>query len=242
MRFFVGFLILFSSTLALAMPDYEREKRWADQVTPSIMVGDPIDLTLPNARKFLGIYTETNNPRAALIVVHGIGVHPDWGIVGTLRTRLSESGFVTLSIQMPVLASEATSDLYTPSFPEAVERIASAVDFLRAKGYQKIAVVSHSLGSRMSLAYFRQSKKDLAGWVALSMGGDDDFAGLQLPILDVYGEYDLPQVLTNNRKRALSLKKVPRAKQIKIEKADHFYNQHEDAMLKVVQDFLYTLP
>ncbi len=242
MRFFIGLLILLSSSLALATSDYDREKRWADQVTPSIMAGDPVYLNLSNEQNFLGIFTETNNPRAALIVVHGIGVHPDWGIVGTLRTRLAESGFVTLSIQMPVLASDAKADLYPPTFPEASERIASAVDFLRAKGYQRIAVVSHSLGSRMSLVYVRQYQKNLVGWVALSMGGNDDYAGLKLPILDVYGEYDLPQVLTNNRKRALSLKKVLHAKQIKIGKADHFYNQHEDELLKVVQDFLNKLP
>jgi predicted alpha/beta-hydrolase family hydrolase len=242
MRFIFGLWLLLLPVLGLASPDYAREKRMADEITPSIMVGDPVDLAMPDGRKFLGIFSATNNARIALIVVHGIGVHPDWGIVSTLRTRLAESGYATLSIQMPVLAADAKSELYQATFPQAAERIASAVDFLHGKGYQKIAIVSHSLGARMSLPYVRQHQAKLTAWVALGIGGDEDYAGLKLPMLDVYGEHDLPQVLVNVEKRALSLKDNRQAKQIKIPKSDHFYNQHEDELLKVLQEFLNGIP
>ena len=51
---------------------------------------------------------------------------------------------------MPVLAADARGEQYPPLFAEAVERLQAAVAFLRDKGHRKIAVVSHSLGARMS--------------------------------------------------------------------------------------------
>jgi pimeloyl-ACP methyl ester carboxylesterase len=238
MRFAFGLLVLLIPTLVLASPDYAREKRWADEVIPTIMVGDPVYLDLSSEHKFLTIFSEAKEARAALVIVHGIGVHPDWGIANTLRSRLVESGYTTLSIQMPVLAADAKSELYPATFPEAAQRIEKALSFLRSKGYKKIAIVSHSLGARMSLPFVLQNQKSLVAWVALGIGGSDDYAGIKLAVLDVYGEHDLPQVLANAEKRASSLKNNAQSKQVKILKADHFYNQHEDEMLRAVQTFL----
>ena len=36
---------------------------------------------------------------------------------------------------MPIMAADAKSDAYPPTFPEGAERIAEAVGFLKAKGY-----------------------------------------------------------------------------------------------------------
>ena len=54
-----------------------------------------------------------------VVVVHGLGVHPDWGLIGGLRSGLADAGYVTLSVQMPVLAATATRDDYAPTLPEA---------------------------------------------------------------------------------------------------------------------------
>ena len=88
------------------------------------------------------------------MIVHGIGVHPDHGIIGKLRMDLADKGFATLAIQMPVLASDAPADQYEPLFANAAERIASAAAWTRKMGYRDLVLVSHSLGSRMSNAYF----------------------------------------------------------------------------------------
>ena len=45
-----------------------------------------------------------------LLLVHGLGVHPDKRVIGILRVALSEMGYATLSIQMPV---EAPDHFYT---------------------------------------------------------------------------------------------------------------------------------
>ena len=97
--------------------DYVREKKWADEITPGIVVGDSVYLTQKNGHKFLAIYTEAKNARLGVIVVHGLGIHPDWGLVGTMRTRLADDGYTTLSIQMPVLANTAKTDDYNATMP-----------------------------------------------------------------------------------------------------------------------------
>jgi len=77
-------------------------------------------------------------------------VHPDWDLIGMLRRALPDHGYTTLSVQMPVLAGAARAEEYLSTFGEAGERLTVAVDFLRARGYKTIAIVSHGMGSRMT--------------------------------------------------------------------------------------------
>lgn len=133
MRTILTLFTVFFIPMAMGV-DYEREKRWADEIVPGIIIGDPVYLQTGNGRKFLNLYTEAAKASAAVIVVHGRGIHPDWGLIGVLRTRLVDQGYTTLSVQMPVLAAEAAGNAYLPDFPEAGERLAAAVKFLQEKG------------------------------------------------------------------------------------------------------------
>ena len=163
--------LLLAPALSFAQADYAREKRWADEVTPAILVGDPVYLAQKNGHKFLAIWAPNPNAVAGVIVVHGLGVHPDWGLINPLRSQLSEQGYATLSVQMPVLEAEARGDRYPPLFPESAERLAAAVAFLRGKGLNKVAIVSHSLGSRMT-NYFLNHTDDarIDAWVTRVQG------------------------------------------------------------------------
>src|SRR5882672_3078311 len=145
-RSWVFCMLLLASAPTLAQSDYAREQRWAEEITPAILVGSPITLELRSGRKFMGIYAPNAKAFAGVIVVHGLGVHPDWGLINPLRSQLAEQGYATLSVQMPVLAADTRAEQYPPLFPEAAERIDAAVAFLRGKGLKKIAVVSHSMG------------------------------------------------------------------------------------------------
>ncbi len=234
-----GWVALFFSLSAVAepAPDYAREKKWADEVVPGLVVGAPVYLQTPRGHhKFLTLFTPTDTGKAA-IVVHGMGIHPDWGMVGTLRTELADRGFATLSIQMPILAADARGEAYPPTFPEATERIAEAVAFLKAKGYTRIAIVSHSMGSRMSREYMA-GKPDPAvkSWASLGISVGD-YKALKLPILDLYGDNDLPPVLANAGKRKQSLA-ARDSKQVMIARADHFFTGREAEMVAAVADFL----
>ncbi len=79
-RIYLFLLCFLWNAAALAQtPDTAREKRWADEITPAILVGDAVYLAQKSGHKFLAIYAANAKARAGVIVVHGMGVHPDWG-------------------------------------------------------------------------------------------------------------------------------------------------------------------
>jgi len=230
------------TTTALAA-DYAREKNWAEEVAPSVMVGDTVWLEIPSGHKFLTLFTEADAAKAkagvGVIVIHGMGVHPDWGLIGPLRQNLPEHGYATLSIQMPVLKADAKGDAYPPTFDEAAERIKTAVDFMRAKGYQKIVLATHSLGCRMTAHFLQKNPNtDLAAWVAIGAPAALDYSKLKFPVLDLYGENDLPHVLTSAKSRAKGLKAHAASTQIMAPKADHFFNGKDSLLLEMVRSYL----
>ncbi|MHB1083954.1 MAG: alpha/beta hydrolase [Thiobacillus sp.] len=234
-------LTVLSSLVALASPgtpDYAREKKWAAEVVPGLVVGDPVYLqTSRGHHKFLTLFTPVANTHKAVVVVHGMGIHPDWGMVGTLRTELADRGYTTLSIQMPIQAADATAETYPPTFPEAAERIAGAVEFLKAKGYTQLAIVSHSMGSRMSGVYMAgKTDPSVKSWASLGLSFGT-YANLKLPVLDLYGDNDLPAVLANAGKRKQSLV-AKDSEQVVIARTDHFFTGHEGEMVETVAAFL----
>ena len=246
MRFITAALFCLTSQFVFASADYAREKKWADEITPGIVVGDAMQLEQKNNHKFLGIYTEPAKAKTGVVVVHGTGIHPDWGMIGTLRQRLPDYGYATLSIQMPILAGDAKPELHLPLFPDAAERLQLAVAFLKEKGYKRIAIVSHSMGSRMSHSYMAQNPAAVSAWAALGMpaalgtGAATTYDGIKIPVLDLYGANDEPQVLAGALKRKLSLKNAT-SKQIVIPDANHFFSGREEEMVQAVKNFLDSL-
>src|SRR6185436_17741741 len=195
---------------AFGQAHYAREKRWADEIVPAIVVGDAVWLELKSGRKFLAIYTAHPKAVAGVIVVHGLGLHPDWGLVNMLRTRLAELGYATLSVQMPVLGSEASGIDYPPLFPEAAERLAAAAAFLHGRGTKKIAIVSHSMGALMT-GYFLGHAGDarVDAWVAIGHPGEFAAPGtFKAPVLDLYGETDNAEVRAGASKRAAAIRGI----------------------------------
>ena len=231
-------MLSLAPAITFAQADYAREKRWADEIVPAILVGDAIQLEIPSGRKFLGIYTPGRTGASAALVVHGMGVHPDWGLINVLRSHLTDAGYATLSIQMPVLASDARADRYPALFPEAGQRLAAAAQLLRAKGHAKVAIVSHSLGARMTNHYLEHATAPpVDAWVSIGLSGAYTGA-LKAPVLDLYGERDLPAVRDNAAARAESLRRMRGSAQLEVPGADHFFAGHEAALVRHVKLFL----
>jgi alpha/beta superfamily hydrolase len=222
--------------------DFEREARWRAEVVPGLVTGEAIDIPGPGGRAFLGLLTEHAADPASttvLVIVHGIGVHPDHGIIGKLRMDLADKGYATLAIQMPVLASDAPADHYEPLLANAAERIASSVAWARNKGYRDLVLVSHSLGNRMANAYFdRTPSPGFRAWAALGLGAPYSSKFVQappVPVLDVYGEHDLDPVL----KSAPARERIAHAsggRQQRIAGADHFYAGREAELVSLIAD------
>jgi pimeloyl-ACP methyl ester carboxylesterase len=230
-------LLLLASTALAA--DYGREKKWADEVVPGVVVGDAVYLEQANGHKFLTLYTAAKDPKAALIIVHGLGIHPDWGLIGVLRSQLADRGYTTLSVQMPVLANDAKASAYPATFPEASQRFQLAVNFLKAKGYSKIAIVSHSMGSRMSDVYMRaKPDPEVKAWVAIGMPIAADYRKVKVPVLDLYGQNDLPDVLNAAAARKASLQGKPGSEQVVAPHADHFFTDKDALLVDSVTRYL----
>ncbi|HUN67259.1 MAG TPA: DUF3530 family protein [Burkholderiales bacterium] len=238
-RFGGLFLILLLSFNSFSQ-DYEREKRWADDIVPSLMVGDARWLQQKNGHKFLALYAEAEKPQGAVIVAHGRGWSPDFELYGTLRTRLAEAGYSTLSIQLPVLPSTAILGLYVPLYPDARERFQLAVDFLKAKGYRNIGIVSHSLGATMANQYLiRTEDTSVKAWVFIGiLQGLEEMYRIKIPVLDVYGGDDWTVVTWGAPERERQLRKVPGSGQVMVPGAKHFFEGREDELVRIISSFL----
>lgn len=223
--------------------DYEREKRWAAEVVPSLVVGDAVQIP-GKGRSFLGIYTEVKTAKAAILLVHGVGVHPDHGVIGFLRASLADLGYTTLSIQMPVQKSDAgLNDYYPTVFPEAVERIRAGARWLKEKKPGKVLLLSHSMGSWMSNVYYEQTADaPFAAWICLGLtGGFGGMRNVHAPVLDVYGEKDLAPVLRADWRRRLTLNSIAGSRQVMIAGADHQYIGKEKELATAIHEFLQGL-
>jgi len=230
--------------IASAAPDYAREKRLADEVVPAVVVGDSVMLETRAGRKFLGLLTSAPKPRAALILAHGAGVHPDFGVTGELRAGLADRGYTTLSIQMPVLAASANAEEYVALFPEAGERLQTAIDYLRAKGMNRIALVSHSMGARMANDFIaRHPKTRLMAWLplAISTGRFESLAGVRLPVFDIYAEHDFDVVMKGVASRAKVLRGHHGSKQVMVYGTDHYFGNKAKEVAALIDQLLTPL-
>jgi pimeloyl-ACP methyl ester carboxylesterase len=218
--------------------NYAREKRWAEEIVPSLVVGEAVWLEAPRTEKFLGIYTEVKDARRAIILAHGLGVHPDHGLIGQLRTRLADAGYATLSIQMPILAADAPAARYPVLFWEADARFAAALTFLRRKRYDKVVLVSHSMGSRMANHYVvAHPRVPLSGWISLSIS-NGEFTGLKrtsFPVFDVYAEKDFAEVLQGAPRRAAALKRTRGSSQAMVFGTDHHFARKEKELVSLIR-------
>jgi predicted alpha/beta-hydrolase family hydrolase len=241
LRRFTAAVVLGLLLPAAAAQDYAREKRWESEVVGNLVVGEPVKLALKSGHAFLALYTPVPNAHTAIVLVHGIGVHPDHGVIGVLRSTLADRGYTTLSIQMPVQASDAGAEAYTPAvFDEAVERIAVAAAWLQTRGVKNIVLLSHSMGSRMSLAYWNKTRNaPYVAWVCLGIpAAFSGLSGMRAPILDVHGEFDLPAVRAQAAGRAREIESIAGSREVVVAGADHFYNGRETQLADAIVAFL----
>ncbi len=232
--------------------DMAKEKRWETQIVDALIVGEAIKLKADKT-EFLAIFAEHTTEKAmgGAIILHGIGVHPAWPeVIQPLRTNLPDHGWATLSLQMPILKNEAKSEEYAPLFAEVRPRIQAGIDYLKKQGIQNIVIVAHSLGSSMA-AYYLSDKPDPAVTAFVGIGMSQHKADpkmdtvvslrkITLPVFDIYGSRDLPQVLSSVKARATAATKAgnKRYTQLKIEGADHFFNNQDAVLVKRVRGWL----
>ena len=220
--------------------DYEREARWAKETLATLVVGEAVQIEQKNGHKFLGLYTPAAKPLGAVIVAHGRGWGPDFELYGVLRTLLADAGYSTLSIQLPVLPGTAKIGDYLPMFPDSTERFALSVQWLRAKGFKQVAIVSHSLGATMANQYLITTPiPAVDAWVFISIiNGLEDMFRIKVPVLDVFGTLDWQVTRYGGEERRIQILKVPGSEQVVIQGAEHFFERQTDELTRVVASFL----
>lgn len=240
--------------------DLEREKRMADEIVDAILDGDAVFLEA-NDQEFLTIYTEANDEpvKGTAIILHGRGFHPDWqDTVNPLRVGLTETGWNTLSVQMPVLHKEAKYYDYVPLFPLAIPRIEAAIQYAREQlksnnQPDKVVLIAHSCGAHMAMAFINaDSTESIDAYVGLGMGATDygqpmkhpfPLAQLSVPVLDVYAENDYPAVIkmAPNRLRMIKEAGNEKSDQQLVKSSDHYYTDRGDELTEIVSRWLQTL-
>ncbi|MGH8616178.1 MAG: alpha/beta fold hydrolase [Burkholderiales bacterium] len=248
--------------LLLALPlyaqgDTELERRSAEDIRQTVIVGEPLSLQRPAGGPFFAILTPAAEvrgapaaevrgapaakPRGGVVLVHGLGAHPDWGLISTLRTQLPAAGYTTLSIQMPLLPENSRPEDYAAVFPDAVTRLRAAVAFLRASGLEKVAVVSYDLGGRMVNHFLvREAQPGVNAWASIAISGGvfTDAARLRLPVLDLYAERDYPPLVQNAEKRAGDIRLLRGSAQVEVAGANHLFDGREAQMVGHVRTWL----
>ncbi|MDH5435601.1 MAG: alpha/beta hydrolase family protein [Gammaproteobacteria bacterium] len=228
--------------------DLAKEKRWETQIADSLLVGEAIKLKTKDA-EFLALYAEPEGEKVkgAVIMIHGIGVHPAWpDVINPLRIQLPEMGWHTLSIQMPVLANEASDKDYVPLFQEVPSRIQAGVDFLKRKSIKNIVIAGHSLGATMA-SYYLATKHDAAvkTYVIISGGmGATNYEHTHIHgnlkkmpninIVDIFGSEDHPRVMKYLKKRKSFFRKaqIKKYSTLRIQGANHFYRDKNDLLVE----------
>ncbi|MDA3868728.1 MAG: DUF3530 family protein [Gammaproteobacteria bacterium] len=235
--------------------DLDKEQRWANSIDATLMDGEIVMLD-DGTSEFLSIFTEAlEEKKRAAIIMHGTGVHPDWKeVIEPLRIGLTDHGWHTLSIQMPILPNDAEYAEYAPLYDEVAPRIDAAIDFLKAEGYDKIALIGHSQGSAMGSYYLSKNKANVVGFVGVGMPDLYDDARMKnseslkhitLPVLDIYGSDDLESVLKPSDQRKTAAKQAGNENYtvIVVEGADHFFKDRakEDELIEKTTEWLEKL-
>lgn len=243
---------LLFAPLSLSASDLEREKRLASEIVDSIMDGEPVMLDA-DGTEFLAIYAETDadEPRGAVLVLHGRGYHPNWtDVVYPVRVGLLEHGWNTMSIQLPVLEKDAKYNDYLPLFDESVPRINAALDYLKEQGNDFIVLVAHSCGGHMANRWIRRTGgKGISAMVTIGMGATDkgqpmqdefNLDKLEVPVLDVMASDDFNAVKRYAPMRLMQIThaSIYKSKQRIVPDANHYFTDRGDALVEVISDWL----
>lgn len=202
---------------AQAAPDSisEFEQAVAERLVERQVPGEMIWLDA-EGRQFLGLYLAppSGELRLAVILLHGLGGHPDWpDVIQPLRTRLPSLGWATLSIQLPRLSPQASHTDETELPRRVWPRIQAATAYLAARGAHRVVLVGYGFGAALGARHLGVFGKGLAGFVVVSpqapaylapgVAFPESLEAVKVPVLDVYAAEDAATVLQQAPEREL---------------------------------------
>jgi pimeloyl-ACP methyl ester carboxylesterase len=233
--------------------DLARERRLRAQIEAEVRVGESVNLQT-GGLDFLAVHTPATSAktRGGVILLHGLGANPEWSsVVQPLRTQLPGHGWETLAVQLPLAAADAPPEAYLALIPEALPRLAFAVEFLKSRDVKQVAILGHDLGARTALEWLARDDvpKEIRALVVIGLGGDtrkpdpgllEALKRVKVPVLDLYGSRDLAPVLAGVQQRAAAARAADHKdyRQLEIEGADHFFTGVTDTLVMRVRAWL----
>ena len=229
-------------------PDAEREKMIYDQNLSEIFDGEHnyVDYKFG---KFSILEIYDNEKNKAALYLHGRGQSPNnYDLAHPVRTQLSE-GFNTYSIQLPVLKKGSTYNDYINVFYDSDQRIRSALDYI-LNNNSKIIIVAHSCGVHMLMSFIENLglPSEVVSIIQIGSGAVDKgqkiiaeypYDKVNVPILDLYGQYDFDLVLKESSKREKLIKKISdKSSQFKVNGSNHYHNGNADEVIQIVKKWL----
>ena len=250
--FLMGFMLTYQVS-AKDIQAQNREQQIAEKLALIVDADEIVSLKASGGR-FIGIYqrAKMGESRGVVILAHGMGAHPDWpDVISPLRTQLPEFGWSTLSIQMPILSPEEPVAEYGKTLKIAKSRLNAAIDYLHTWEIEQIILLGYSFGAVQVASYLASGKNEnVRAFVSVSMlsqkfikPGLDVFkliGGINIPMLDIYGDEDLPDVRRGSDDRRLAASKNGNRdfEQIELKHAGHHYQGVEDALVEQIQIWL----
>ena len=236
--------------------DDAKEQSVADKLSRELEYGQVIWLDMVNGREFPGIFTRAipeHDASIAIILIHGMGGHPDWPeVISPLRSSLSDKGWTTLSIQMPVLSPEIPLADYGKTLDESNNRISSAIQYLENYGYERVVLIGYGFGAS-SAAHFLGSvnNHEVYAFAAISILARkylepslnlySYLEKLAVPILDIYGSEDLKPITGTADERRVAARRNGNSngyEQVVIWNADHYFTGHDQELVNRIDWWL----
>lgn len=194
------------------------------------------------------LYLDGGQSTVGVVLAHGRNKHPAWLVVDPLRKGIHERlGYHTISLQMPAGLSDFRD--YAATFPDAYDRIESAIRFLKKeKGVTRVYLIGHSMGGRMSSAFVADNAEHgLAGLIVAGCrnNGGVPFSclaslrGKNIPVLDIWGGNDKQDISAAAERKVLLSSLYT---QTEIPGANHRFEGQEQALLDAVVNWLQAQP
>lgn len=252
---------LVPSLLNAALWDQDRERAVAERLAGDLESGKIIWLSSKNHQEFPAIFTppDTNwHPNAkqkAIILLHGMGGHPDWPVViSPLRKYFNQAGWTSLSIQLPVLSAETALSEYGNTVKEAARRIKNGIEYLREQGYETIVLTGYGFGAATAAWYLaNEGGENVCAFAGISMHARkflnpqldllSSLGNLHIPILDIYGTKDQKVVTDTADDRRLAVRKNGNSDytQISLDDVDQYYTHQDQELFESIKQWLDSL-
>ena len=230
--------------------DEKREADFAEGINKTLGIGKAVWL-VANEKKFLALYTEPEkvSSKGVAIILHDIDGHPNQQqLIYSLRAFLPEHNWATLSLQMPLREAGVEKEQYFALFPEAAARIQAGINYAKSNNAENIVIVGYGLGGLMGIYALSEEAVNIKALVTISLpvpASENKTAQtlafikkIKIPMLDIYGALDLPDVTITARDRRLAAKENAGYRQIKINDEDHAYLHDEGLIVKRIYGWL----